>query len=138
MTFGDAIAGALPRLREYAERLMVDEVAIARPSGAVDPVTGEAVLEPVYSGKAKVQTYEGYEQDRELGGGSVTTQRYRVDLPVGAYAARVDDVVTVTRATFDPNLADRRYVVRGPFFKSMATACRMFVDDLNGFGRTDG
>lgn len=138
MTFGDAIAAGLPRLREYAERLMVDEVEIGRPTGAVDPITGETVLDPVYAGKAKVQTYEGYEQDREIGGGSMTTQRYRVDLPVGAYAARVDDVVTVKRATFDPNLAGRRYVVRGPFFKSMATAYRMFVDDLNGFGRTDG
>src|SRR5690606_39438095 len=103
MTFGDAIAAGLPRLREYAERLMVDEVEIGRPTGAVDPITGETVLDPVYAGKAKVQTYEGYEQDREIGGGSMTTQRYRVDLPVGAYAARVDDVVTVKRATFDPN-----------------------------------
>ena len=127
-------AGVLARGRRAAEALMVDTVEITRPTGAVDPVTGKPVTATVYAGRAKVQTYEGYEQDREVGGGSVTTQRYRVDLPVGAYAAVVGDVVTVTAATFDPNLAGRRYVLRGPFFKTAATAYRMFVDDLNGYG----
>ncbi len=130
-------AGALARGRRAAEALMVDEVKIVRPTGAVDPLTGKPV-DPatVYDGKAKVQTYEGYEQDREVGGGSVTIQRYRVDVPVGAYAAQVGDVVTVTRARFDPNLVGRQYILRGPFFKTAATAYRMFVDDLNTYGGT--
>lgn len=114
---------------------MVDSVSVVRPSGAVDPITGKPVAPPVvYSGPAKVQTYEAFEKQPELGGGTVTVQRYTIHVPVGAYVPRVNDVVTVTAAVLDANLVGRRYVVSGLLHKSFATSYRLLVDDNNGYG----
>ena len=113
---------------------MVDSVSVSRPSGAVDPITGKPVTTEVYAGRAKVQTYEAFEKQPELGGGTVTVQRYTVHVPVGAYVPLVNDVVTVTAATLDPGLVGRRYVVSGLLHKSFATSYRLLVDDNNGYG----
>lgn len=114
---------------------MVDAVSIGRPTGAVDPITGQpATPSVVYTGKAKVQTYEAFEKQPEVGGGTATVQRYAVHLPIADYVPRVGDVVTVTAATLDANLVGRRYVVQGLLHKSFATSYRLLVDDNNGFG----
>jgi len=126
--------GALGAGRRMAESLMVDSVSVSRPSGAVDPITGKPVTTEVYAGRAKVQTYEAFEKQPELGGGTVTVQRYTVHVPVGAYVPLVNDVVTVTAATLDPGLVGRRYVVSGLLHKSFATSYRLLVDDNNGYG----
>lgn len=127
-------ASALRKGRRMAESLMVDSVSVVRPSGAVDPITGAPVTSAVYSGPAKVQTYEAFEKQPELGGGTVTVQRYTIHVPVGAYVPRVNDVVTVTAAVLDANLVGRRYVVSGLLHKSFATSYRLLVDDNNGYG----
>lgn len=113
---------------------MIDAVSIARPTGAVNPITGVPVTESVYTGRAKVQTYEAFEKQPELGGGTVTVQRYTIHVPVGGYVPRVNDVVTVTAAVLDANLVGRRYVVSGLLHKSFATSYRLLVDDNNGYG----
>lgn len=125
---------ALESGRRLAESLMVDAVAVVRPTGAVDPLTGEPITSAVYSGPAKVQTYEAFERQAEVGGGTVTVQRYTIHLPVGSYEPRVNDLVTVTAATLDANLVGRRYVVSGLLHKSFATSYRLLVDDNNGYG----
>lgn len=126
--------GALAAGRRMAEALMVDAVSILRPTGGVNPVTGVPLTSPVYSGMAKVQTYEAFEKQPEVGGGTATVQRYSLHLPVRDYVPRVGDVVTVTAATLDANLVGRRYVVQGLLHKSFATSYRLLVDDNNGFG----
>lgn len=134
MTLYDDVAAALPEFRAQAESLMVDTVTISRASGALDPETFEPVLTEVYAGKAKVQTYEPFERTADVGGGTATVQRYSVHIPVGAYQPLPDDVVNVTAAVHDPNLAGRQYVVRGPLHKGLATAYRLLVDDNGTFG----
>ncbi|MDF2915988.1 MAG: hypothetical protein K0S70_205 [Microbacterium sp.] len=122
------------RGRKRAEALMIDAVSVSRPTGAVNPITGQPTTSVVYTGKAKVQTYEAFEKQPEVGGGTVTVQRYTVHLPIATYVPRVGDVVTVTAAVLDSNLVGRRYVVQGLLHKSFATSYRLLVDDNNGFG----
>jgi hypothetical protein len=109
-------------------------VIVDRNTGALDPVTFDPVLTTLYTGPARVQTYEPVQRDVEVGGGSAAVQRYAVHLPVGSYKPEVNDVVTVTACALDANLVGREFVVRGLLHKSAATAYRLVVDDNNGFG----
>jgi hypothetical protein len=118
-----------------AESFMRDTVLVRRKTGTTtDPVTFEVVpvFDGVYHGRAKVQTYEGFEQRSESAGASVTVQRSQVHFPVGAFSMRVGDVVTVERSV-DPLLVGRSYrVVQQAPVKSFATAYRVFVDENVG------
>lgn len=109
-------------------------VTVSRNTGALDPVTFEPVPTVLYTGTARVQTYEPVQLATEVGGGSATVQRYAVHLPVDSYVPAVDDVVTVTACALDANLVGRVFKVRGLLHKSAATAYRLVVDDTNGFG----
>lgn len=129
-----SIADVTRRGRAFAEAQMLDMVTVSRSTGDEDPLTGLPVLTPVYSGKAKVQTYEAQERAAEVGGGTTTVQRYNVHVPVGSFEPEVGDVVTVAAATLDPNLAGREFVVRALLHKTAATAYRLLVDDNDGFG----
>jgi len=120
---------ALRSGRAAAERLMTDACTLERPGELVDDVTGEAVMETVYEGRCKIQTYEGYEQNPTAGGAVLTVQRYRVDLPV-TVQPRPGDIVTITASETDPNLAGKAYRVTAPFNKTYATASRCFVDEV--------
>lgn len=137
--------------REAAEQLMLDAVRVDRPTGAVDPITGQAETEQVYPdpawpdghrwarGNAKVQNPgQPYGNTADVGGGTVDTQSMFIHLPVGAYEPRVGDVFTVTAATRNPYLLGRRYVLRDLHHVSLSTAYRLRVEDLDRFGRTDG
>ncbi|WP_353707609.1 DUF6093 family protein [Cellulosimicrobium sp. ES-005] len=135
MTFGDAIAGALPRLRGYAEKLMTDSCTVTRPGTPVtDPATGVTTTPQtlLYTGRVKIQTYEGYEQTPEAGGRSFTVQRYRADFPVDAFQPLPGDVVTITASPFDADKVGKRYRITAPFNKSLSTAQRCFVDEMPG------
>lgn len=108
---------------------MTDRCTLEIPGELVDDVTGEAVMELVYTGPCKVQTYEGYEQNPTAGGAVLTVQRYRVDLPV-VVRSRPGDLVTITASPTDPHLVGKKYRVTAPFNKSYATASRCFVDEV--------
>lgn len=119
--------------REAAERLMVSRVKIERFTGetiyeGVHPIRERTL---VYEGRGKVQSYEAYEQSMESGGGSVTVTRVRVDIPVSAPACRPGDIVTVVENVPDPRLVGMtlRVASLAPF-KSLATASRMFAEDI--------
>lgn len=123
--------------RALAARYMTQTgttVSIGRNTGALDPVTYEPVPTVLYTGPARVQTYEPVQLATEVGGGSATVQRYAVHVPVGSYVPEIDDIVTVTACALDANLAGRVFKVRGLLHKSAATAYRLVVDDTNGFG----
>lgn len=114
---------------------MVDSCRISRTSGApgpLDPATGLGAPAPtatVYEGKCRVQTYEAQESRPESGDHVYGVQRYSVHIPVGP-VVRVDDLVTVTSATLDPDLIGRRYKVVGLLHKSYATANRLLVEEI--------
>ena len=122
--------------RVAAERLMTDRCVIRRLTGELttDPVTFEPVpvYETVYTGRCKMQTFEGHETTVDVATGSQVVQRSSVHLPVGAYKTRPGDVVTITEAR-DPLLVGESFrIVQEYPVKTHATAYRVFVDNNVG------
>ncbi len=132
MSFADAVLGALSEGRRLAESLMVDTCVVTRedPNAEPNPVTGVVPRVTVYTGRAKSQTYEAYEQTPESAGQRVTVQRYATHFPVGSFRPMVDDVVEWTDCPMDPSRVGIRERITAPFSKTLATAQRVFVDRL--------
>lgn len=135
VTFVSEVTAALLQGRELAESLMVDTCTIRRVTGTVtDPLTGidTPTLATVYTGKCKVQTLDPQESNPDAGGHTYTIQRYRVDVPVGAYRPLVGDAPTIDTATLDEHLEGRTLRVVALLHKSMATAYRLAASDDAG------
>lgn len=129
---GAELMAQLLESRADAESLMLDTCTIVRPGETVtDPETDEVTTPgpTVYTGKAKVQTYEAQESNPEAGGATMTVQRYTLHIPVGLYAPEVGDVATITAAAADANLVGRKYRVVALLHKSLATAYRLGVEE---------
>lgn len=121
--------------RAAAEAIMVDSCTITRSTGevgALDPATGlQTPTAPttVYTGKCRVQTYEAQEARPASGQHVFSVQRYSVHIPAGTQV-RVDDQVTISSATLDPDLTGRTYRVTGLLHKTFATANRLLVEEI--------
>ena len=120
---------AIMQGRRMAESLMVDRWRVYKlDMDDVDPLTGEAVRVIVYEGKAKLTSYEGYEQTPEVIGHTSTVQRMSLHLPVGPYRPQVGHVAVCVES-LDPNLIGTQYrMTQDAPFKTFATAYRVFVD----------
>ena len=120
---------AIMQGRRMAERLMVDRWRVYRlDMDDVDPLTGEAARVTVYEGKAKLTSYEGYEQTPEVVGHTATVQRMSLHLPVGPYRPQVGHVAVCVES-LDTNLIGTQYrMTQDAPFKTFATAYRVFVD----------
>jgi len=127
MNIADEIRGALPGMRRHAVSLMTDVVRVERGGGEPDPLTGLPVLEVVYEGPGKVQSFRAYESSRELGGGTVTQGRREVHVPWDAGPFEIGDVVTVVESA-SSNLVGFRARVAFPDEKTHQTAQRLLVD----------
>ena len=115
--------------RRAAERLMLDTCTVAE-AGTFDPESGEAVPgAPLYSGRCKVATFEPHERNPELGGATVTVQRYSVHVPVGSFEPEIGQVVTITAAALDPHLTGNKFRVVSLLHKTAATAYRLGVEE---------
>lgn len=121
------IAAVLPGMRAQAETLMTDTVRVERGGGDPDPLTGLPVLETVYEGRGKVQSFRAYESSRELGGATVTQGRREVHVPWDAGPFEIGDVVTVVESV-SSNLVGFRARVAFPDEKTHQTAQRLLVD----------
>lgn len=133
MVLAQIVAGA----RRIAEAHMVDECEIRRPDvvGALNPTTGAQPVTPgalVYSGKCKVFTYEPAETVSLSGQHAATVQRYRLHIPVATGGVQVDDVATITAATYDPQLVGNRYRVAGLLQMSLGRDQRLMVEEVTG------
>lgn len=119
----------LPMLRGFAEERMTDKWNVyLLDDSTVDPFTGEAERVLVYSGPARLQSFEGYEQTPEVIGHTATVQRMSLHLPVGSYRPQVGHVAVCVEST-DPQLVGTEYrMTQDAPFKSVATAYRVFVD----------
>ena len=110
---------------------MVDQVEIHRVTeGGPDPLTGQdrSTRELVYAGKAKVQSFEGYEHSGEVSGRVTVLQRMSLHIPVGEYRPQVGHVAKILSSP-DGNLVGTEYrMVQDAPFKTHATAYRVFVE----------
>lgn len=144
MDLGAELTAQLLESRGDAESLMLDACTIGDPGEPVtDPDTGMVTTpltarypdpawpdeHPWKTGPCKIQGLDPQELNPEAGGATLTVQRYRVDVPVGAYVPAIGDVVEVGTARLDPNLVGRRYRVVALLHKSYATAYRLAVEE---------
>ena len=107
---------------------MLDSCTVSAP-GDFDPESGLPTPgATLYQGQCKVQTYEPYERNPELGGATVTVQRYSVHVPVGSFEPEIGQVVTITAAALDPHLAGNKFRVVSLLHKTAATAYRLGVE----------
>lgn len=127
-------AGPLARGRRRAEALLVDAGELRGPGARVlDEDSGQYVTTPgplKYAGKAKIQTSDTIGNDAEAGDRLVMQTRFRVDLPMSAPAAAVDDIFTVTSSAHDPELVGCRFRVASLVHKSYMTARRLAVEEV--------
>lgn len=127
----DPFSFALGAGRRAAVSTMRDGCSITQATtGDPDPVSGERPRTTVYAGPCKVQAPVAQEANPEAGAAEFTVQRYRVDVPVGAYRPAVGDEVTMTAARFDANLVGRKYRVVALLHKTAATAYRLAVEEV--------
>lgn len=132
MDLAPDLTAALYELRTAAESLMVDSYTITRASGVVDPLTGQATRQAVYTGRCRVKAYLTQVRDVESAGRDVILTDGEVHLPVGSYVPRPDDLVTVTACDTDALAVGRVYRVGAPRFGSQITAYRLPVTIVEG------
>lgn len=118
------VLATLRRGQRLAESLMVDTVTVTRRESVTAPdyttVEGDVV---VYSGRCKVQTYEPDAVVVNSGGRPVTTQEYRLHVPLDAGPFRVGDVAMVEGYQYP-------FRVDGLLDKTMITAQRLKVTQI--------
>lgn len=112
---------------------MVDACSVKYASGSsFNESTG--VEEPTYvvrfSSRCKIQSRDLQSTERDAGGRESTSIRLTVHLPVSAGVVAVDDVVTITACTFDPQMVGRTFRVLAPVGKSFASARRVEVEGI--------
>jgi hypothetical protein len=127
----------MERGRAAAESLMVDACTITRP-GAGDPVFdpstgGYTNPEPVtvHAGPCRVQVNAPDSTSEDFGGRSVTTSPLRVSVPMSVTGVRQQDLVTITAAALDPDLAGRTFRVEYAPAKTHMTARRLECEEVN-------
>lgn len=133
MSLASDVLAVLPQLRAEAESLMFDACTVDRPGAVVtDSNTGAVTpsLTRIYAGKCKVQQTMAQSANPNAGGHSFTVQSTRWDTPISAGPFAVNDVVTMTAAVLDPQMAGRVYRVVELFHKSGATAQRVRVEEV--------
>lgn len=117
--------------RRAAEALMTDRCRITRPSGDVDPLTGQPVNPAlVYEGRCKVQTYEPHESLPEAGGAQWVVQRYGLHIPAAAPQVRVDDEALILSSALYPQMVGTKRRIAALLKKTWATAQRLGLEEV--------
>ncbi|WP_422744345.1 DUF6093 family protein [Micromonospora sp. WMMD754] len=121
----------LHRGRAAAERLMVDQCVVRRPSGEGSDDDGNVVVtyEPVYAGKCRVQQPNAQAAQSDAGEDYQLLLRLEVHLPMSVVGVEVGDEVEVTASVHDPDLVGRVFLVRDLAHKTHATARRLGVTE---------
>lgn len=114
---------------------MIDAGELRGPDvdGPINEATGQYAKTPgalKYAGKAKLQTTDTIGNDASTDDRIVVQTRFRVDLPMSAPAAAVDDIFTVTSSALDPELAGCRFRVASLVHKTFMTARRLAVEEV--------
>lgn len=125
--------------RQDAESLMADECTVQRPSttGTTDPDSGAVTypLTPIYPlqddpGICRLKQGGGQGLGALAGGHEYTVQGFQVHFPTTAPPMQVDDLITLTRAAFDPSLLGTSFRITEVFRQSLASSRRVRVEEL--------
>lgn len=128
---GDAIRGALPRLRAQAESMMFDTCEVREivgeetgPDGRVVAVYGE----PIYAGRCRVSGDRPYEQTPEAGGLEFNVRRFILSLPAATGPYLENMRVAITASEFQPHIVGNEYRIAAVDERTAQTAQRMYVE----------
>lgn len=120
--------------RARAESIMVDACTITRVAVVyTSPETGQQTktTTTVYSGKCRVQMQmPGSAGPNEAGEAHLLMLQLSVQVPVTVTGVEPGDVVTITAASMDPELAGRTFTVKALAFKTHATSRRLAVEEV--------
>ncbi len=124
-------SSVLARGRKAIEALMVDSCTVTRQTGShTDDLTGQVTPTYVtrYTGKCRVQAGGGQGQDAEAGEMEPVLIRVELQLPVATSTGIArGDLVTITSATHDADLAGRVFRVQDLFHKTHDTSRRIQI-----------
>lgn len=127
----------LARGRAAAEKGMLDQCTIERVTGQTTNPTNAVVVDQkttLYIGKCRVQSWSplgGAASPRTVGAQYLRLLRLELQLPVsGTEGLQDGDVVTITFAAHDQDLAGRSFAVRDLQFKSDDTSRRIGVSEV--------
>lgn len=128
---------ALAAGRDAALALMDDVCTVVRPNSTghtTDPATGVVTYAgaTIYTGACRVQMLQGTRGDalEQAAERAISVQNAIVSLPITAVGIRVDDVITVTASTLDPDLVNRVYRVVAMTHKTFLTARRLICQEV--------
>lgn len=126
---------ALARGRAAAEALMADKCVIRRVTRVSDPVTGvqtEQSIVQIYFGKCRVQA-RGQAQEatsQDAGEARRLLLHLELQLPMSVTEVQTEDEVTILLSALDPDLPNRRFLVRDLMHKTHATARRIGIEEI--------
>lgn len=131
------VKALVARGRAAAEHLMLDSCQIKRPVVPTTDRTTGAVSDgyapdAIYSGKCKLQSYTNRTIDPVSGDHRFTIQHCTLDIPISAVGINIGDVLVITDAALDPDLANRKFRITGLSNKSIATARRLNAEEITG------
>lgn len=143
---GQHIRAALPYLQSQAESRMSERIVIDRATSSNDvdddgfPVTSYTL---VYDGPGRIRTYRPYEQNPDVGAGTVTQQRVDWHIPAPERMAGLVDAGVVETWAGPVQTGDRaRRLTEGKPLKTVRiagehdttdqTAQRFVVDEITG------
>lgn len=143
---GEALRGALSFLQSQTESRMTERIVIDRPTTSTDvgddgfPVTSYAL---VYDGPGRIRTYRPYEQNPDVGAGTVTQQRVDWHIPApermaalvaaGVVETWAGPVQTGDRARrLTPGKPLKTVRIAGEHDTTDQTAQRFVVDEITG------
>lgn len=145
MTLHTAVAAVLPELQAQAESLMTEHFIIDRVTGTEidDEGREQNTYATIYEGIGKLRTFRPYEQNPDVGSGSVTIQRTDWHIPAqermaellasGQVAQWAGPVLAGDRARRLTSGKEVKTVrVAGEHEMTWQTAQRLVVDDITG------
>lgn len=125
---------AMLRGQLAAVALMVDACQITRRSTqTTNPDTGVITqnYSVIYTGICRIQRRTMFDRPHSSGEAYVYMLAVEVQLPISAIGPTTEDIVTVTTATYDPDLLSRVFTVRGLSHKTHATARHLQCVEIN-------
>ena len=132
------LGGALAMGQAQANARMTESVTVGImvKSETIDESTGQypQVFESHYAGpngdhRARVKFPTLTVSERTPGGQTIAVQDVMLSLPVGfSSAVRIDDIVTVTSSTVDPDLVGRTFRIKGDAQSGQVSAHRFPVE----------
>lgn len=117
--------------RRLAEKLMLTTVEIGTETEGIDPETGQPiiVIDPVYTGRAKIRQQTVNGADKDAGGQGYTIQSFVLSLPFdGTAEVTTGMALKVAVNPLDTSLEGAMFLISSASGQTVATARRFEIE----------